>query len=269
MRVFAIKSDSYPKDKDLGYLFYYEKSKTFYIELPDKADPWETPLLLSSLLEKGIYTINPYYSMMWVRQRIVPTDRQNLGYILKANHMTEYDEFKMLMLAHGRCEQDDCYLAEIEETELPECIKERAGHRIASAAPLGDGRILVEFVNDNTAVFRLAAYMEAVSDGFREQHDRLEKDVVSPGGFYYIVDQNIIIPSGWIYEHGERLPLTAKQLDAVATQLLLSTTELREELECSRQNIDDMVKRGRITPVPKNANSKWFHASAVNALKWE
>ena len=78
-----------------------EKDKKFYIELPDTADYWETPLILSSFLKRGKKTIDSHWSKIWVQQRIVPTDRQNLGQILKANGLEEYDEFKLLMLAKG------------------------------------------------------------------------------------------------------------------------------------------------------------------------
>ena len=47
MKVFAIKDDNMG-DAVLGYLIYYKNAKAFYIELPDDADPWTTPLLLSS-----------------------------------------------------------------------------------------------------------------------------------------------------------------------------------------------------------------------------
>ena len=53
MKTFAIRNEEDKKKKDLGYLIYYEKEKRFYIELPDDADPWETPLLLSSCLKRG------------------------------------------------------------------------------------------------------------------------------------------------------------------------------------------------------------------------
>ena len=43
MKTFAIRDGNDPSEKDLAYLLYYEKEKVFYIELPDDADPWETP----------------------------------------------------------------------------------------------------------------------------------------------------------------------------------------------------------------------------------
>ena len=57
MKVFAIRDEFDTSNKNLAYLFYYENEKKFYIELPDDADPWETPLLLSSFLKRGEKTV--------------------------------------------------------------------------------------------------------------------------------------------------------------------------------------------------------------------
>ena len=42
--------------------------------------------------EKGQKTINAYWSRIWVQQRIVPSDRQNLGMIMRDNGLDFYDE---------------------------------------------------------------------------------------------------------------------------------------------------------------------------------
>ena len=115
MKLFAIRDESAAEQIDLAYLLYYEVEKRFYIELPENADPWETPLLLSSFIKKGKTSVNSYWSKIWVQQRIVPTDRQNLGQVLRDNNLKEYDEFDLLMLSMGRCAQDDYYLVPIEE----------------------------------------------------------------------------------------------------------------------------------------------------------
>ena len=52
MKIFAIRDESTEEKKTLGYLLYYEYEKRFYIELPDDADPWDTPLILSSFVKK-------------------------------------------------------------------------------------------------------------------------------------------------------------------------------------------------------------------------
>ena len=91
MKIFAIRDESSQKQKDLAYLLYYEQEKRFYIELPENADAWETPLLLDSFVKRGETTVNSYWSKIWVQQRIVPTDRQNSGEILRDKHLKEYD----------------------------------------------------------------------------------------------------------------------------------------------------------------------------------
>ena len=63
MKTFAIRNEEDKKKKDLGYLIYYEKEKRFYIELPDDADPWETPLfpqidrILAVFLKIMVWTV--------------------------------------------------------------------------------------------------------------------------------------------------------------------------------------------------------------------
>ena len=71
MKSFAIRDESSQKQKDLAYLLYYEQEKRFYIELPENADAWETPLLLDSFVKRGETTVNSYWSNIWVQQRIV------------------------------------------------------------------------------------------------------------------------------------------------------------------------------------------------------
>ena len=138
MKIFAIRDESVEIQKDLAYLIYYEMEKRFYIELPDDADPWETPLLLDSFVKRGEKTVNSYWSQLWVQQRIIPTDRQNLGEILRDNGLKEYDEFQLLMLAMGRCAQDDYYLVPLNENDLPKEIIKRFSARIEDVLPLDD-----------------------------------------------------------------------------------------------------------------------------------
>ena len=85
MKIYAIKDDNMSQDFILGYLIYYEISKTFYIELSDNLDPWDAPPLFFSFAERGQHSIDSYWSRIWVRQRIVPQDRQNIREILRDN----------------------------------------------------------------------------------------------------------------------------------------------------------------------------------------
>ena len=74
----------------------------------------ELPYIISSLKKRGFQKIGPEWSMIWVRSRIVPNTRQNIGQILRANKMRRYDEYELLLKNQGRCCQDEYYLEEIE-----------------------------------------------------------------------------------------------------------------------------------------------------------
>lgn len=148
MKIFAIR-DGYRNDnKNLAYLFYYEYSKAFYIEFSEDADEWELPILLSSFVAKKEFTVDSRWSKIWVQQRIVPHDRQNLGQILRDNGLEDYDEYKLLMLANGRCEQDDCYLWPVQFSDLPKDIVARLEKHIDFAVPISDYQLLVFFHNE-------------------------------------------------------------------------------------------------------------------------
>ena len=160
MKVFAIRDETDESGKDLAYLFYYENDKRFYIELPENADPWETPLLLDSFARKGEHTVDSYWSGIWVRQRIVPPDRQNIGRILRDNGLEAYDEYALLMLASGRCEQDDYYLVPVGEGSLPEDIVRRSGKRVEDVVPLQDCCLLALFQDGTVRKCDLTEYFE-------------------------------------------------------------------------------------------------------------
>ena len=72
-------------------------------------------MIISDFIEKNQYRIGKKWSYRWVCQRVIPPERQNIGQILKANHMTEYDEFKFLVKNEGRCCQDECYIVKVDE----------------------------------------------------------------------------------------------------------------------------------------------------------
>lgn len=112
MRKFAIRSELY-KEKDLAFLYYDEEKKEYEIEVPETTRSQEAPLIIAAFIEKGQRKIGKEWSLRWVQERVTPPDRQNIGQILRVNHMTEYDEFKFLVKNEGRSCQDECYIVEL------------------------------------------------------------------------------------------------------------------------------------------------------------
>jgi len=46
---------------------------------------------------------------------------------------------------------------------------------------------------------------------------------------------------------------------------VITTMEVAALLNCSRQNIDDLVRRGKLTPIRKTQRDKWFLKSDILA----
>lgn len=58
-----------------------------------------------------------------------------------------------------------------------------------------------------------------------------------------------------------------EELAAFIVSEVINTSEAREILGCSRQNIDDLIKRGKLIPIRILAKDKWFFKSDVLSRK--
>ena len=65
--------------------------------------------------------IDDKWARRFVKERVVPPDRQNIGMIMRQLHMKKYSEFPILEYTSGRCCMDDFYLEEM----MNDLIKER------------------------------------------------------------------------------------------------------------------------------------------------
>ena len=113
MLKFAIKN-AYYGGKTVGYLYYDEKRREYEIEIPETVKSYEAPPILSDFIKRKQYRIGKEWSYRWVKERVTPSERQNIGQILKANQMLEYDEFKFLVKNEGRSCQDEFYIEQVE-----------------------------------------------------------------------------------------------------------------------------------------------------------
>ena len=266
MKLFAIKDETDSSGKTLAWLIYYEAEKRFYIELPDDADPWETPMLLSSVLKRGERTVNAYWSKLWVQQRIVPLDRQNLGQILRDNTLDTYDEYELLMLANGRCAQDDYYLVPMTESELPDSLATRFLKRVEDVVPLADKHLLV-FFRDG-AVKKCDVPPLAALLPIRNSDSLFCTVAVQAGGYGVCWGENLNLSDGSLYDSGKDVPLSLDDFRSFVENRIVNTAEAAELLDCSRQNIDDLVRRGKLHPVKTLPKNKLFLKSELTQRKW-
>lgn len=265
MKIFAIRDETDLSQKDLAYLLYYETPKRFYIELPEDADPWDTPLLLSSFAKEGVKSINSYWSRLWVQQRIVPSDRQNLGQILKDNKLKAYDEYELLMLGMGRCAQDDYYLVPITENDLPKKVVKRFEKRIEDIVPLSDHALLVFFRDGMVRRIDLTDYFSS-HPRFQIllQHPELFRHVrIQTAGYGIQWDETLSISDRELYGMGKRIPLSMDDFKSFAEERVVNASEAAELLNCSRQYINDLVKAGKLHPIKASEKNTLFLKSEI------
>lgn len=270
MKIFAIRDEHDLSSKDLAYLLYYEKAKKFYIELPHYCDPWEVPLLISSFAEKGSLTINSYWSKIWVQQRIIPNDRQNLGQILKENNLKEYDEYELLMLSKGRCEQDDYYLVQISQKDLPDDIKSRNNKKIEYVVPLEKYNLVVFFRNGKTKKCNVKKQFDEIINLNSKYKDKetFKKVKIIVGGYGLTWGNHLNISNENLYDNGKTIPLTIDDFKCFVSESIVNSSEASELLNCSRQNIDDLVKRDKLHPIRQSEKNKLFLKDEVLQREW-
>lgn len=271
MKIFAIREESDKEKKDLAYLLYYETEKRFYIELPEDADPWETPLILSSFVKKGEKTVNSYWSKLWVSQRIIPSDRQNIGQILRDNKLKSYDEYELLMLSSGRCAQDDYYLYPIIQDELPKKIVRRFEKKIEDIIPLGNSNLLVFFRDGTIRKCDLNAYFNEHKNFsiLLRQPSYFSHVKIQVGGYGIEWDENLSISDSVLYRMGKIIPLSTSDFIAFATERVINAAEAAQILNCSRQYINELVKSDKLHPIKTSDKSTLFLKSEVLKRNWQ
>lgn len=269
MKLYAIKGD---KKTTYAYLFCYPKTKEFVIELADKADHWETPLLLSSFAQKGILSVDPYHSKLWIQQRIVPYERQNIGQVLKDNGLKVYDELALLDKSDGRCAQDDYYIEKFDYAEMPRSIKNRLGKRIEASVPLGNGQYMITFQNGRNKKCNIKPFVQNKSDlsAFLNAHpNHLDKAKIAAGGSVLRWDEKLMISCTELYDSGKMITLTADELNTIISSSIIDTAEACELLGCSRQYINELVSSGKLVPIKSNEKSTLFLRNDVEKKLWE
>ena len=137
-----------------GVLLYYEKEKTCIAELPEYLDEWTAPFLFSVYVKKHIFTIPRDISFLWVKERVIPSGRQNIDAILKNHHMKSYDEMKFLEISEGRCSQDSLYIRKIDR--LPDYVVERQKHNLVECVPMDEHALLCFFADQTVRKIELA-----------------------------------------------------------------------------------------------------------------
>jgi hypothetical protein len=97
-------------------LTYDEETKKFGMTIPKEARLEELPAVPKVCAMQGVYELDDRITRMFVRDRIIPPERINIGKILRDVGIDRYDEFAILEFNSGRSCQDDFIMQEIKES---------------------------------------------------------------------------------------------------------------------------------------------------------
>lgn len=268
MKTLALRDEAYG-NKDLGYLECYERPRAFYFELPPDADPWELPFILHEFAQRGHLSVDGQWSRRWVESRLVPPERQNLGEVLRVNCLREYDELKLLELTGGRCSQDSCYLVPVLGDGLPTWYAERISRRLLDAFAVGGNRLVLSFADGGVydcPMARVLADDRAFARVLLEE-ERFMRVALQPGGHGVQWGERLGVDADTLRSEGVRLDLSPLDLALLTDQVVCDTSEAMRILGCSRQNISDLVRRGKLTPRKVTSHLTLFLRSDVLARR--
>jgi len=251
----------------IGTLLYYEKAKDFIIELNDKLNIWNAPLLLIHYVKKGVFTIPRESSLLWVKERIIPSDRQNIGSILDTHKLKEYEEITFLELSDGRCSHDHMYIKQIKD--IPDYVTERTQRNIRECVVLNQNTLLCFFEDNTTRKICLDKLfgIEGIEKICRNQL-LLQSCQVGTGGYFITFNNSIDIPADILYHSGTLVPLELEDFVAFINNNILDTTDSCKTLECSRQNISYLLKQKQLNPIRNNVKGNLYLKGSVLKSNW-
>lgn len=89
------------------------EESTLSVDINEYAGVDDVPMLFVPFVRENKRHIGDKWTKRWIKERIVPSSRQNLGEVLRANNLEFYDEMTLFIAGDGKCEQDDFFIREI------------------------------------------------------------------------------------------------------------------------------------------------------------
>lgn len=141
--------------------------------------------------------------------------------------------------------------------ELPAEIKQRFTRKISDVIPLPEHELLVFFIDKTTKkcnVDDILKVRRTFAPVYRD--DSIFNSVkVLPGGYGVGWSESMELSDTELYRIGTDIPLSLNAFLSFLKNRTITVSEAASTLDCSRQNIENLVKRGKLHPIkssPKN-----------------
>ena len=269
MKVYKI-IDDFVGTSPIAFLCYYEKSRTFAIEISPEIPTNELPIFFSGFAGKGIMSVDMEWSKRWVKERVIPEDRQNLGTILRENKIADYDLMKLLEKACGRSAQDDCALIAAKSSDMPLWFSERQNKKVRMVFALSGYRIIVSFRDGTSRIINLSMRINEDRTFKTLENNRylFESVRVQPGGNGICWSDWLYISAPELYTEGTAIEISADEIGAIIEREIMDTYAVCSELGCTRQYVDKLVRDGQLPFLQRNGKSRLYYRSDVERLNW-
>ena len=270
MKAYAIYDEDVEVKCPIGYLYYYDKCNEFIIELSSELDKWNTPLLFSSYVENNIYTIPKATSLLWVKERVIPSGRQNIGSILKNHKMKQYNEMKLLELSGGRCSQDNCYIKKVEYEDVPLAIRKRSEDNVLECFTSGESDVICLFGDDTVRRIDLTKLVDTNGKlaSVLKNKDVFRSVKVGVGGYSIVFNETIEIEKWILKKAGIKINISVKDFYHFTRENIVDTAKACEILGCSKQNLTYRINKGKLKPIKPNLKENLFFRGEVERNSW-
>ncbi len=131
--------------------------------------------------------------------------------------------------------------------------------KVIAVTPLTDANLLVFFENGEVKKFDI----KPIIKDYPEYELLLNPDVfnlvqVEAGGYGISWNEDLDCSEGELYENGVSIPLSTDDFILFTRFSVINTQEASTLLNCTRQNIDDLIKRNKIIPIKVYPKNKLF-----------
>lgn len=89
------------------------------------------------------------------------------------------------------------------------------------------------------------------------------------GGYGVAWDVNMSVSDSMLYRMGKNIPLTAADFRNFVAHRVINATEAAKLLGCSRQNIIDLTKRGKLHPLKTSDKNTLYLKSEILKRNWQ
>ena len=155
---------------------------------------------------------------------------------------------------------------------LPEEITRRHSKKVKNFISISDGQYLVFFLDDSTKLCNVADLIKPDSKMqlyLNAYPQNISKAKLLPDGFGIYWDDNMQILYNDLYNAGISDAIKYDDIMKFASDQVISSSEVCKLLNCSRQYVNELVKKEKLAPAKKDSKNPLFYKDDVLKVRWE